>query len=154
MKEAMFGAGCFWGVEQSFSQLEGVIETAVGYSGGKQDNPNYKEVCKGITGYTEVVHISFDPNIISYNQLLEHLWSIHDPTTPNRQGPDIGSQYRSAIFYYGEEQRDVAMDSMSEMAGRINDTIVTELTPAKKFWPAEEYHQKYFEKNPGRGCHI
>ena len=153
MKEAMFGAGCFWGVEQSFSQLDGVIETAVGYSGGKQGNPNYKEVCKGMTGHAEVVHIIFDTDIISYKQLLEHFWKIHDPTTPNRQGPDIGSQYRSAIFYYSEEQCNTAMDSMQELTGKINSTIVTELTPAKEFWPAEEHHQKYFQKNPGSGCH-
>jgi len=151
---AMFGAGCFWGVEQYFSRLEGVLDTAVGYSGGELENPNYKEVCKGRTGHAEVVLITFDPDIITYDQLLEHFWKIHDPTTPNRQGPDVGSQYRSAIFYFSEEQRDIALDSEREQANNSIRPIVTEISPARKFWRAEEYHQKYLEKNPRRGCLI
>ena len=150
----MFGAGCFWGVEDSFSKLDGVLETAVGYSDGTKENPDYKEVCNGTTGHAEVVYLKYDSKIISYEDLLEHFWSIHDPTTPNRQGPDVGSQYRSAIFYFDQEQRNIAMDSMREQAEKINDAIVTEITPAKKFWKAEEYHQRYFEKNPGQGCKI
>ena len=151
---AMFGAGCFWGVEESFSSLEGVLETAVGYSGGTLKEPDYREVCKGNTGHAEVVWLKYDSEKITYKRLLEHFWEIHDPTTPNRQGKDIGSQYRSAIFYYDQEQRDEAMDSMRELASKINGTIITEISPAVKFWKAEEYHQKYFEKNPGKGCKI
>ena len=152
LQEAMFGAGCFWGVEQSFADLEGVLETEVGYSGGNMENPNYRDVCKGDTGHAEVVHIIFDPDIITYQELLEHFWNIHDPTTPNRQGPDIGIQYRSVIFYYDHSQRDEALDSERALAHRLNGTIVTEICPARKFWRAEEYHQMYFQKNSGKGC--
>jgi peptide-methionine (S)-S-oxide reductase len=154
MKEAMFAAGCFWGVEQYFRAIPGVLDVAVGYSGGNARNPIYTEVCTGRTGHAEAVHITYDPEKITYWQLLNHFWQMHNPTTPNRQGPDIGTQYRSAIFYYDSEQRDQAMDSMGMLASRLDRAIVTEILPASIFWRAEEYHQRYFEKNPGRGCHI
>jgi peptide-methionine (S)-S-oxide reductase len=154
MDQAMFAAGCFWGVEDYFRRVPGVLNTTVGYSGGKVDDPTYKQVCTGNTGHAEAVHIVYDPEKISYRQLLGHFWHIHDPTTPNRQGPDVGTQYRSAIFYYTDEQRDAAMDSMRKLASHSTKAIVTEIAPAGKFWRAEEYHQRYFEKNPGRGCHI
>lgn len=154
MEQIMFGAGCFWGVEQYFRQVPGAIDVAVGYSGGNTDNPTYKDVCTGRTGHAEVVHVTYDPEKIAFNELLRHFWHMHDPTTPNRQGPDVGTQYRSAIFYYTDVQRDSAMDSMRKLASRNTKAIVTEIAPARKFWRAEEYHQRYFEKNPGRGCHI
>jgi peptide-methionine (S)-S-oxide reductase len=154
MKEAMFAAGCFWGVEQYFRAIPGVLDVAVGYSGGNARNPIYTEVCTGRTGHAEAVHITYDPEKITYWQLLNHFWQMHNPTTPNRQGPDIGTQYRSAIFYYDSEQRDQAMDYMGMLASRLDRAIVTEISPAGIFWRAEEYHQRYFEKNPGRGCHI
>ena len=154
MEQAMFGAGCFWGVQHSFDQLEGVLETYVGYSGGTVEDPGYKDVCYGTTGHAEVVWLRYDPDVISYEELLEHFWSIHDPTTLDRQGPDVGSQYRSVIFYYGQKQQDAAILSKLGHQNRFIDTIVTEILPAGTFWKAEEYHQRYFEKNPGRGCHT
>lgn len=150
----MFAAGCFWGVEQYFRAIPGVLDAAVGYSGGKTQSPTYEQVCTGRTGHAEVVHVTYDLEKITYRQLLNHFWQMHNPTTPNRQGPDIGTQYRSAIFYYDSEQRDQAMDSMRELASRLDRAIVTEISPAGIFWRAEEYHQHYFKKNPGRGCHI
>nr|QOV09133.1 Peptide methionine sulfoxide reductase MsrA [uncultured Thermoplasmata archaeon] len=154
MERAMFAAGCFWGVEDFFRRVPGVLSTEVGFSGGWKEHPTYIQVCDGRTGHAETVYIVFDPDKVSYSQLLGHFWHIHDPTALNRQGPDIGTQYRSAIFYYNSEQRDMAMDSMRRLASDSGKTIVTEITPAEKFWRAEEYHQHYFEKNPGRGCHI
>ncbi|MBA3046005.1 MAG: peptide-methionine (S)-S-oxide reductase MsrA [Candidatus Thermoplasmatota archaeon] len=154
MEQVMFAAGCFWGVEQYFRQVPGVLDAVVGYSGGKTRNPSYEDICTGRTGHAEVVHLVYDPEKVSFPKLLEHFWEMHDPTTFNRQGPDVGTQYRSAIFYYTGEQRNGAMDSMAKQTGRTTKAIVTELAPAGIFWPAEEYHQRYFEKNPGRGCHI
>ena len=154
MERAMFAAGCFWGVEDFFRRVPGVLDTEVGYSGGKTENPTYSQVCTGNTGHAETVYIVFNPEKVSYRQLLGHFWHIHDPTALNRQGPDIGTQYRSAIYYYSQEQRDQAMDSMRKLASSMEKAIVTEISSAGKFWRAEEYHQRYFEKNPGRGCHI
>jgi len=154
MERAMFAAGCFWGVEDYFKRVPGVLDTEVGYSGGKTQSPTYTKVCTGTTGHAETVLVVFDSEKVSYRQLLGHFWHIHDPTTKNRQGPDIGTQYRSAIFYFTDEQRDQALDSMRKLASATEKAIVTEISPAEKFWKAEEYHQRYFEKNPGRGCHI
>jgi len=154
MKEAMFAAGCFWGVEYYFSRIPGVLDTMVGYSGGVTLKPSYKEVCEGKTGHAEVVHIFFNPKKIAFKELLEHFWHMHDPTTLNRQGPDIGPQYRSAIFYYDSEQMNQAMDSMRGIASLSQKTIVTEISQAGIFWPAEDYHQRYFEKNPEKKCHV
>ena len=146
MKKAMFGAGCFWG-EYNFSKLEGVSEVVSGYSGGKTSNPTYEQVCSNSTEHAEVVMIDYDETVISYEDLLDSFWKKHDPTTLNRQGPDIGNQYRSAIFYYDEEQKELAQKSLNEFQKKLNKNIVTEITKADTFWKAEEYHQKYFEKH-------
>ncbi len=147
MKKAMFGAGCFWGVEYNFSKLEGVSEVVSGYSGGKTSNPTYEQVCSNSTEHAEVVMINYDETVISYEDLLDLFWKKHDPTTLNRQGPDIGNQYRSAIFYYDEEQKELAQKSLDEFQKKLSKKIVTEITKADTFWKAEEYHQKYFEKH-------
>ena len=147
MEKATFGAGCFWGVEDSFQKIKGVISTTVGYMGGKTKNPTYEEVCTDKTGHVEVVQIIYDPLIVSYEKLLEIFWSIHNPTQLNRQGPDIGTQYRSVIFYHSEEQKQIAEPSKQKQLAKYKKEIVTEITPAKEFYPAEEYHQKYLEKN-------
>jgi peptide-methionine (S)-S-oxide reductase len=152
--KAMFGAGCFWGVEESFAGLKGVLSTAVGYSGGHLQNPTYRQVCTDKTGHAEVVLLEYDEEAISYESLLDHFWGIHDPTTLNRQGPDRGSQYRSAIFYFTEAQRASAELSRVARQRKLNSPIVTQIAPAGTFWRAEEYHQQYFQKNPGAGCHI
>lgn len=152
---ATFAAGCFWGVEQAFKSLKGVLETTVGYTGGFKEEPRYEEVCKGRTGHAEAVQIIFDPMIISYEELLTLFWSIHDPTTLNRQGPDIGSQYRSAIFYHSPEQKEAAERSKEEFdsfSGTVRKAT-TEIVEAQAFYPAEDYHQDYFEKHEGRSCH-
>ncbi len=156
MNKAMFGAGCFWGVEDAFRSVVGVVETAVGYSGGRLENPTYRDVCTGTTGHTEVVEVQFDPSKVSYEQLLDVFWKIHDPTTPNRQGPDVGTQYRSAIFYHDEGQRAAAESSRGrlEASGRFHRPIVTEITPASPFYRAEEYHQKYLQKQGRSHCSI
>jgi len=156
MEKATFGAGCFWGVEESFRQVPGVNATAVGYLGGTLPNPTYRDVCSGDTGHAEVVEIEFDPERVSYRQLLEIFWSNHDPTTLNRQGPDHGAQYRSAIFYHTPEQRTAATESKAEMgrSGRFRRPIVTEITPASTFYRAEEYHQRYLEKRGLGSCHV
>ena len=143
----MFGAGCFWGVEYNFSKLEGVSEVVSGYSGGKTSNPTYEQVCSNSTEHAEVVMIDYDETVISYEDLLDSFWKKHDPTTLNRQGLDIGNQYRSAIFYYDEEQKELAQKSLDEFQKKLNKKIVTEITKADTFWKAEEYHQKYFEKH-------
>ena len=143
----MFGAGCFWGVEYNFSKLEGVSEVVSGYSGGKTSNPTYEQVCSNSTEHAEVVMINYDETVISYEDLLDSFWKKHDPTTLNRQGPDIGNQYRSAIFYYDEEQKELAQKSLDEFQKKLSKKIVTEITKADTFWKAEEYHQKYFEKH-------
>jgi peptide-methionine (S)-S-oxide reductase len=153
MEKATFAAGCFWGVEESFYGLPGVITTRVGYTGGNLEQPNYQQVCSGSTGHAEAVELTFDPDKISYQQLLQAFWQAHDPTQFNRQGPDVGSQYRSAIFYHSDEQRRLAEDSRDALdrSGRYRRSLVTEILPASTFWEAEEYHQKYHLKNGG-GC--
>ena len=143
----MFGAGCFWGVEYNFSKLEGVKEVLSGYSGGKTSQPTYEQVCSNSTDHAEVVLIEFDESLISYKELLDSFWKKHDPTTLNRQGPDVGSQYRSAIFYFDEEQKSLAQESLNNLQQNLDRKIVTEITKADTFWKAEEYHQKYFEKH-------
>ena len=147
MKKAMFGAGCVWGVEYNFSKLDGVNEVLSGYSGGKTPEPTYEQVCNNSTEHAEVVLIEFDESVISYEELLNSFWEKHDPTTLNRQGPDIGSQYRSAIFYFDNEQRNLAQKSLDKLQQKLEKKIVTEITEADTFWKAEEYHQKYFEKH-------
>src|SRR5437667_2389565 len=156
MEKAMFGAGCFWGVEAAFRQVKGVLSTAVGYSGGHLDNPTYKDVCSGRTGHAEVVEVEYDPAQVSYDDLLNVFWDNHDPTTVNRQGPDVGAQYRSAIFYHGPEQEAAARASKArlEASGRFRRPIVTEITPASTFYRAEEYHQRYLEKRGLAHCRI
>ena len=148
MNKATFAAGCFWGVEEKFRVLDGVVKTAVGYMGGTVDQPTYRLVCGGESGHAEVVGLEYDPSRISYRQLLERFFSMHNPTTRNRQGWDIGTQYRSAIFYYDEEQRRLATEVKATVAasGRYEDPIVTEIVPAATFWRAEEYHQRYIQK--------
>ncbi|SHJ51830.1 peptide-methionine (S)-S-oxide reductase [Malonomonas rubra DSM 5091] len=154
MERATFAAGCFWGIEEVFRTTEGVIETQVGYMGGSVENPTYQLVCTGETGHAEVVDLRFDPEVISYAQLLDIFWRKHNPTTLNRQGWDIGTQYRSAIFYHSEQQRTVAEQSKTEMdaSDRYDDVIVTEITPSGPFWRAEEYHQHYILKNKPSSC--
>lgn len=156
LETATFAAGCFWGVESLFKQVKGVVDTTVGYTGGATSDPNYRQVCTGITGHAEAVQIRFDPNVVSYEELLSLFWRMHDPTTPDRQGPDVGSQYRSAIFYHSPEQKAAAEKSKQEFdrSGVYVNPVVTEVVPATTFYPAEEYHQNYFEKQGGRGCHL
>lgn len=156
MEKATFGAGCFWGVEESFRQLPGVAETEVGYLGGHTNNPSYKDVCSDDTGHAEVVQVTYDPAKISYEQLLDAFWSAHDPTTLNRQGPDVGTQYRSAIFFHSPEQERVARASKEKVqaSGKFRRPVVTEITPASTFYRAEEYHQKYLAKRGVSHCHI
>jgi len=156
MAKALFGAGCFWGVEAAFRQVEGVLATAVGYSGGRQENPTYESVCSGKTGHAEVVEVEYDPSKVSYEQLLDVFWENHDPTTLNRQGPDVGEQYRSAIFFQTPEQEAAALASKErlEKSGRYKRPIVTEITPARTFYRAEEYHQRYLEKHGLAHCRI
>ena len=143
----MFGAGCFWGVEYNFAKLKGVREVLSGYSGGKTPNPTYEQVCSNSTEHAEVVMIDYDETQISYEELLDAFWMKHDPTTLNRQGPDVGDQYRSAIFYFDEEQKTLAKESLKNLQEKLERSIVTEITKADTFWKAEEYHQKYFEKH-------
>ncbi len=154
--KATFGAGCFWGVEATFRQIDGVTSTAVGYSGGSKDKPTYEEVCRKDTGHAEVVEVEFDPGKVSYEELLRVFFENHDPTTLNRQGPDVGTQYRSAIFFHDEAQREAAEKAKAELdaAGRFPRPIVTEITPAQTFWIAEDYHQRYLEKRGLSSCHI
>ena len=148
MEKATFGAGCFWGIEAAFRRIDGVLDAAVGYAGGITRNPTYENVCGGNSGHAEVVEVDFDPDQVSYRQLLDEFWGCHNPTQLNRQGWDIGSQYRSAIFYHSPEQEAVAGASKAALqeGGQANGTIVTEITPAPEFWRAEEYHQRYIEK--------
>ena len=156
MEKATFAAGCFWGVEETFRQLSGVVDTAVGFMGGSTANPTYREVCGGRTGHAEVVHLEYDPSRISYDALLDAFWSCHDPTTLNRQGADVGDQYRSAIFYHTPAQEAAAHASKDrvEGAGRFRHPIVTAIEPALTFWRAEEYHQRYLEKRGAAACRV
>jgi peptide-methionine (S)-S-oxide reductase len=156
MEKATFGAGCFWGVEVAFRQVEGVLDAAVGYEGGKTENPTYRDVCTDRTGHAEVVEVTFDPAQVPYDRLLEVFWENHDPTTPNRQGPDVGTQYRSVIFFHTPEQEKAAIASKAkqEASGRFRRPIVTEIVPASSFYRAEEYHQRYLEKKGLATCHI
>jgi peptide-methionine (S)-S-oxide reductase len=146
---ATFAAGCFWGIEAAFRKLDGVVEAEVGYTGGTVDNPSYQDVCTGQTGHAEAVRVIFDPERISYEQLLDVFWNIHDPTSRNRQGPDVGHQYRSAIFYHSGEQRDAALASRQRLneSGRFRKPVATEILPAESFHRAEDYHQQYFAKH-------
>jgi peptide-methionine (S)-S-oxide reductase len=154
LEKATFGAGCFWGVEATFRRLAGVRATQVGYMGGSTENPTYKQVCTDTTGHAEVVEVTFDPQVISYQDLLDVFWNSHDPTTLNRQGPDIGRQYRSAIFFHSPEQERAARESKQRAQAGFSRPIVTEITPAGPFWRAEEYHQQYLEKRGLASCHI
>ncbi|MEK9629415.1 MAG: peptide-methionine (S)-S-oxide reductase MsrA [Nitrospinota bacterium] len=153
MAVAVFGAGCFWGVEVAFGRVKGVTATSVGYTGGSKDNPTYEQVCTGRTGHAEVVWVEFDPSAVSYEELLDVFWGCHDPTTLNRQGPDIGTQYRSAIFFQDKEQEAAANNSKEKNANRFPSPIVTEITPASKYFIAEDYHQKYLQKRGLENCH-
>lgn len=156
MMKATFGAGCFWGVEETFRNLPGVVSTAVGYEGGTMPNPTYQDVCYRETGHAEVIDVDFDPEQVTYEKLLDVFWETHDPTTLNRQGPDHGTQYRSAVFFHDEEQRVVAEASRkrAQESGRFRRPIVTEISPATTFWKAEDYHQQYLAKRGRSNCHI
>jgi peptide methionine sulfoxide reductase msrA/msrB len=156
-EHATFAAGCFWGVEYSFKQVRGVVETSVGYTGGHVPDPTYEMVCSDTTGHAEAVLVTFDPSVVSYERLLDFFWAIHDPTTPDRQGPDVGSQYRSVIFYHSEEQKQEALKSKAKLdnSHKFKGKAVTEIVPAPEFYAAEEYHQDYFTKHPERAaCHV
>lgn len=153
---ATFAGGCFWGVEYAFEHVPGVGKTEVGFMGGKMDNPSYRRICEGDTNHAEVVYLEFDPAKVSYRKLVEYFFKIHDPTTPNRQGPDVGTQYRSAIFFHNENQKQIAEQVIAELKKQktFKRPIVTQLVPAQSFWKAEDYHQKYFDSHPERAvCH-
>ncbi|MBI2463807.1 peptide-methionine (S)-S-oxide reductase MsrA [Candidatus Peregrinibacteria bacterium] len=156
MEKATFAAGCFWGVEAEFRKIKGVKNVVVGYTGGTCENPTYEQVCTHATGHAEAVEIEFDPEIVSYDELLNVFWNIHNPTTFNRQGPDIGSQYRSAIFYHAPEQERIAKVSKKQLdkSGKFSKSVVTEITAVSKFYRAEEYHQRYLEKHGLAQCHL
>jgi len=156
MAIATFAAGCFWGVEAAFREVEGVESTRVGYTGGTVDHPTYKDVCSGRTGHAESVEVTFDPERLPYESLLDVFWEVHDPTTLNRQGPDIGPQYRSAIFFHDSQQEAAALESKKRQqeSGKYRRDVVTEIAPASTFWQAEEYHQRYFEKNGLAHCRV
>jgi peptide-methionine (S)-S-oxide reductase len=153
---ATFGAGCFWGVEAGFRRVPGVLDAVTGYSGGTTQNPTYRDVCSDTTGHAEVVQVTFDPDKVSYQQLLDVFWKMHDPTQVNGQGPDFGTQYRTAIFFHSPEQEAIAKKSKQalEVSGRLRRPMATEITPAGPFWPAEEYHQRYLEKRGATSCHT
>lgn len=148
MEKAIFGAGCFWGVEAAFREVPGVSSTRVGYAGGALQDPTYEDVCTGRTGHAEVVEVEYDPSQVSYEELLEVFWKVHDPTTLNRQGPDIGTQYRSMVFFHSLEQKAAVIASKEKLqsSGRYGKPIVTEILPATEFYPAEDYHQRYLER--------
>ena len=148
MEKAVFGAGCFWHIQDKFKKVNGVMSTSVGYSGGNIKSPTYEQVCTGNTVHAEVVEIDYDPKVVTYSELLNVFWSCHNPTTKDRQGPDIGHQYRSVIYYLNDEQKDLSVDSMTKMdkSGKFRDLIVTEVQPIKQYYKAEDYHQDYFDK--------
>ncbi len=152
MEKATFAAGCFWGVEHEFRKMKGVQDAVSGYTGGHLEQPTYQDVCSDRTGHAEAVEVTYDPEQISYEELIEAFWKIHDPTTLNRQGPDVGDQYRSAVFTHSPEQQEAASASKEKAQERFGNGIVTEVESAEKFWPAEDYHQRYFEKR-GIGGH-
>jgi peptide-methionine (S)-S-oxide reductase len=156
MPKATFAAGCFWGVEEAFRQLPGVVSTQVGYAGGATERPTYQDVCTDRTGHAEVVEVEYDPERVSYEQLLDVFWSAHDPTQLNRQGPDVGTQYRSAIFFHTPEQEAAARQSKESLgqSGRYRRPVVTAIVPAMTFWPAEDYHQQYLAKRGMAHCHL
>jgi peptide-methionine (S)-S-oxide reductase len=151
---AAFGAGCFWGVEEFFRATPGVVDAVSGYEGGFVEKPSYEQVCSGSTGHAEAVLVTFDPSVVSYETLLAEFFRHHDPTTPNRQGPDHGTQYRSVIFTYGDDQAAEAKKALDDFQVRFKRPIVTEVTPASTFWPAEAYHQRYAERTGHGGCHV
>jgi peptide-methionine (S)-S-oxide reductase len=155
LQRATFAAGCFWGVEEAFLKMKGVKSTRVGYTGGNFPDPSYEDVCTDITGHAEAIELEFEPNEISYRELLDFFWSIHNPTTMNRQGPDIGSQYRSTIFYHNPEQENIARKSKQQLddSNSFQNKIVTEIVPAATFYQAENYHQKYYQKIGGGSCY-
>ncbi|HMK29742.1 MAG TPA: peptide-methionine (S)-S-oxide reductase MsrA [Terriglobales bacterium] len=156
MEKATFGAGCFWGVEAAFREIPGVIDAAAGYEGGSLERPSYQDVCTDRTGHAEVVELTFDPGKVSYETLVGKFFEMHDPTTLNRQGPDVGTQYRSVVFYHSPEQKKTAEEVKKKLqeSGKFRRPIVTEIVPASTFWRAEEYHQRYLEKRGLRACHI
>lgn len=154
MEKATFGAGCFWGVEEAFRQLKGVVSTAVGYEGGIKDHPTYQDVCADESGHAEVVEVTFDPKAISFDALLETFWKSHNPTTLNRQGPDVGTQYRSVIFFHSPQQEKAAKSSREKAQRNFRNPIVTQLAPAETFWRGEEYHQQYLAKRGLGSCHL
>lgn len=154
MKEIYLAGGCFWGVEEYFSRINGVVDTQVGYANGTVENPSYEQVCTGTTGHAETTYIKYDENIISLESLLERFWRIIDPTSLNKQGGDIGSQYRTGIYYVNEEDLPIIKKSLEEIKSKYNKPIVTEILPLESFFDAEEYHQDYLKKNPGGYCHI
>jgi peptide-methionine (S)-S-oxide reductase len=154
VEKAQFAAGCFWGVEAAFRAIPGVTATAVGYAGGTAENPTYEQVCSGRTGHAETVEVDYDPSQVTYDQLLDVFWEAHDPTTLNRQGPDVGTQYRSAVFVDGPTQEAAATASRERQQARLRRPIVTEITPASTFWRAEDYHQQYLEKRGAAHCRF
>ncbi len=156
IERATFAAGCFWGVEAEFAKVNGVVSTAAGYTGGHLENPTYEDVCTGRTGHAEAVLVEYDPEIVSYEQLLDVFWRIHDPTLVNRQGPDVGEQYRSAIFYHSPEQEAAARAAVARLEAepRFRKPIATEITPTSTFYRAEEYHQRYLERRGLAHCHL
>ena len=155
MEKATFGAGCFWGVEEAFRQLKGVASTAVGYEGGTLNNPTYKDVCTGRTNHAEVVEVTYDPALVSYDELLNVFWSNHNPTSLNRQGPDIGTQYRTVIFFHTPQQEKAAIASKDKLQKTgYKSPIVTQIVPASVFWKAEDYHQQYLAKRGLGSCHL
>jgi peptide-methionine (S)-S-oxide reductase len=154
MEKATFGAGCFWGVEADFRKINGVTKSTVGYLGGTLEHPSYEQVCTGSTGHAEVVQVEFDPTVVSYEELLDLFWKIHDPTQLNRQGPDVGAQYRSAIFFHSPEQEKAARGSKKRAQDRFSRPVVTEVTEASAFYPAEDYHQRYLEKRGLASCTV
>lgn len=156
MAKATFGAGCFWGVEETFRTLDGVAETSVGYAGGKTDNPTYQDVCTDSTGHAEVVQVTYDPDVVSFESLLEVFFANHNPTQLNRQGPDVGTQYRSVVFTSDDVEKEITVKKIDEInaSGRLRTPIVTTIEPEAPYWPAEDYHQKYLLKRGLTSCHI